>query len=306
MRRWILCFLAVVLIGLSMPRFALAQNDISIQNLEVEVWPEYDQPSALVIYRITLSSQTKVPAEMVFRIPRAAGGPAALAEQTENGLFDIKKYSQVGEENDWLLFQFITTSSQLQLEYYEPLVKNGSERSYTFRWPGDYAVESMTVVVQQPRTATNMRLQPPTGTSGPGSDGLTYFNIPVGSVSAGSTFKLQISYTKPDDTLTQPQAFEAVTPALPVKGAPPRSVLNTVIPWVLAGLGLVLIGVGIFWYLRTERTPSKKSSRRPRHGEAPSPGRVSQQDSPIFCHQCGKRAQPGDVFCRTCGTKLRR
>ncbi|GAP07591.1 MAG TPA: zinc ribbon domain-containing protein [Anaerolinea thermolimosa] len=305
MRRWILCLLAVF-ISFSIPRPAFAQNDISIQNLEVEVWPEYDQPSVLVIYRITLSSQTQLPAELVFRIPRSAGDLAALAEQTENGLFNIPNYSKVGEDGDWVLFQFTTTTPQLQLEYYEPLMKNGSERAYTFRWPGDYAVDSMTVIVQQPRTATNMRLQPPTGTSGPGSDGLTYFNVPVGSVSVGNTFKLQIAYTKPDDTLTQPQAFEAVTPALPANRTPPRSVLNTVIPWVLAGLGLVLIGVGVFWYLRTERTPSRKTPRRPRREEAPSPGRSPQKESPIFCHQCGKRAQPGDVFCRTCGTKLRR
>lgn len=305
MRRWILCLLAVF-VGLFIPHYAFAQNDISIQNLEVEVWPEYDQPSVLVIYRITLSPQTKLPAELVFRIPRSAGGLAALAEQTENGLFNIEKYSQAGEENDWLLFQFITTSPQLQLEYYEPLLKNGSERSYTFSWPGDYAVESMTVVVQQPRTATNMRLQPPTGTSGPGSDGLTYFNVPVGNVSAGSTFKLQIAYTKPDDTLTQPQAFEAVTPALPANRLPPRSVFNTVIPFVLAGLGVVLIGLGIFWYLRTERTSSTKTPRRPRRSATSSPGRSPQSESPIFCHQCGTRAQSGDVFCRTCGTKLRR
>lgn len=304
MRRWLI--ILAVLFSLILPHPVQAQEAVVIQTLEVDVWPEYDQPNVLVIYRITLSAQTKLPAEMVIRLPRSAGAPHAVAEQTANGLFNLA-YTQAGEDGDWLLFRFTTTLPQLQLEFYDnSLVKEGSLRSYTYRWPGDYQVENMTIVVQQPRTATDMRLEPSTGTSGPGNDGLIYFNVPVGKVAAGSTFNLDLRYTKNDDLLTQPQAFEAVTPAAPVnRTTPGRVTFNEVIPWALGILGVLLIGIGIIWYIQTGRQPevSQAHKHSKRSGQPETRPEIAQDG--VFCHQCGKRAANGDAFCRACGTKLR-
>ena len=304
MRRWFI--LLALLVSLFAPRPIQAQANITIQTLDVEIWPEYDQPSVLVIYRITLASDVKLPAVMTLRVPKAAGAPTAIAEQTATGLFNVN-VTQAGEDGDFLLYQFTTTLPQLQMEYYDPsLAKNGSARSYSFRWPGDYPVQSMTVNVQQPRTATNMRLSPNTGTSAPGGDGLVYFTVPVGNVAGGNTFKLDLSYDKSDDLLTQPQTFEAVTPVAPVDQTTPGRVnFNEIIPWFLGGLGALLIAVGVIWYVRTGRQPATPASSRPRRRSAA----VAPQAAPgedVFCHQCGKRASAGDVFCRACGTKLRR
>ena len=177
-----------------------------------------------------------------------------------------------------------------------------------YHWNGDYPVENMTVKVQQPRTATNMRLQPDTGTSAPAADGLTYFNVPVGSVAGGDTFTLDISYEKSDDLLTQPQTFESVTPVAPVdQTTTGRTNFNEVVPWMLGGLGVLLIAVGIFWYIRTGRQPaSTPSDRHKRRSAAPAAQPASDSAAAVFCHQCGKRASTSDVFCRACGTKLRK
>lgn len=303
MGRWLT--ILALLICLIIPRSVQAQTDVTIQSLAVEIWPEYDQPSVLVIYRITLSPQVKLPAELTLRIPRSAEAPTAVAEQTANGLFNIN-YTAAGEDGDWLLFSFTTTLPQIQMEYYDPALANdGGARNYSYRWPGDYTVQDLTIKVQQPRTATGMSLEPSTGTSGPGADGLTYFNVPVGNVSSGGTFKLDIAYTKNDDSLTQPQTFEAVTPAAPVdRSTPGRVTFNEVIPWVLGVLGLGLIGVGVIWYIRTGKQPASSSALQKRVSveSAAAPG----IGVGIFCHQCGKRAGPGDVFCRACGAKLRK
>jgi hypothetical protein len=306
MRRWFI--ILAILICLSTPRPIQAQSSITIQTLDVEIWPEYDQPSVLVIYRITLSPDVKLPADMALRVPKTAGAPTAIAEQTATGLFNVN-FSQAGEDGDFTIYSFTTTLPQLQMEYYDPsLVKNGSARSYSFRWPGDYPVQAMTVKVQQPRTATNMRLTPNTGTSAPGSDGLIYFNIPVGNVAGGDTFKIDLTYDKSDDLLTQPQTFESVTPAAPVDQATAgRISLNEVIPWLLGGLGILLIAVGVFWYVRTGRQPAvSPSDRHRRRAASASAQPVETAGGAVFCHQCGKRAASGDVFCRACGTRLRK
>ncbi len=304
MRRWFIVL--ALLFSLFLPRSVQAQTDITIQTLDVEIWPEYDQPSVLVIYRITLAPEVKLPAEMILRVPKAAGAPNAVAEQTATGLFNINTV-QAGEEGDSLLFRFTTTLPQLQMEYYDPsLQKNGAAHSFSYHWTGDYPVQNLTVKVQQPRTATNMRILPNTGSSGPADDGLTYFNIPIGSVAGGDTFKLDLTYDKSDDLLTQPQTFEAVTPVAPVNQASMgRVTLNEVIPWLLGGLGVLLIAVGVFWYVRTGRQPTPASSNRRKRRTA-AVVEPAETGSAIFCHQCGKRASSSDVFCRACGTKLRK
>lgn len=305
MRRWLITLSLLTLLLLPMP--VQAQNEIVFDSMSVEIWPEYDQPSVLVIYRIQLSPDVKLPADLELRIPRAAGAPAAVAEQTANGLFNLNA-TTTGQDDTWIRYQFTTTLPQVQFEYYDPgLVKEGSERSYIFNWPGDYAVTNMTVSVQEPRTASNLRLQPDIGSSTRGTDGFTYFNVPIGKVPQAEQFKITINYTKSDDELSQQQTFTEVTPAAPssqaVAGSP---TLAQAIPWIIGGLGVLLIVAGALWYTRTGRGQTT-SSAQPRHRPVQvNLAEPKENGDKIFCHNCGKRAGSGDVFCRACGTKIRR
>jgi uncharacterized OB-fold protein len=78
--------------------------------------------------------------------------------------------------------------------------------------------------------------------------------------------------------------------------------MTGILPWVLVGIGLLLIGAGIVGFVTWQRGSQmtkaikRQKPRQQKEGE----------DEFIYCSQCGKRAQPGDVFCRTCGTRLKR
>lgn len=278
-----------------------AQSDVVIQSMQVDLWPEYDRPGVLVIYRITLSPTVKLPADLTIRLPKDAGKPNAVAEQTENGLITTS-FEAVGSENNWNLFKFTATLPQIQVEYYDPgLKKNGTQRSFTFRWPGSYSVENLTLQIQQPAGAANMILTPNTGSASQGQDGLTYYAVPIGSVAAGTTFNMDLSYSKSNDTLTQPSGFENVTPAAATNSNTPGQItLTSALPWLLGGLGVLLISVGLLWYVRTGRQPVPAKHRR--RAELPQ----VHEDETVYCHQCGKRAAPEDVYCRACGGKLKR
>jgi hypothetical protein len=308
MRRWlaVLVFLASFVSPVAVHAQAApqTQNPVTIQSLEVDLWPEYDQPKVLVIYRMTLASTVKLPAEITVRLPVAAGNPSAVAEQTANGLFNLQ-YTTADRDANWQMFRFTTTLPQLQIEYYDPnLVKKSTLHSYTYQWPGDYAVAQMSVKVQQPRTASQMKLEPNMGTSSLGNDGLTYFEVPVGKVDGSQTFQLSISYQKSDEILSNSAAFSSVTPVGPTTpGAGASASLNQWLPWALASLGLLMIGGGVWWYLRTGRQSTANGPRRHARGAPPAP---ANGDAAIFCHQCGKKAAGGDVFCRVCGARLRR
>ena len=67
MRKW---FSILVLgIFLAFPSLAFAQTNITLESMNVQLWPEYDQPSMLVITDFTVAAGTTFPVDMSFRIP---------------------------------------------------------------------------------------------------------------------------------------------------------------------------------------------------------------------------------------------
>lgn len=282
-------------------------GEIIFENVSVEIWPEYDKPEVLIIYRATLSAEVGLPAALRFRIPTAVGKPFAVAWQaTDKALYDINYDTTPAGE--WTEVEFTTPAPDIQIEYYDPgLKKAGNRREFTYRWPGTYAVQNLSLQVQQPHNASNMQFAPYAGSGRAGDNGLIYYSLLVGKVDAGTSFKLDVSYDKPDDTLTNPKQFQPAKPSQPLdNGASGRMALDQYLPWGVGGLGFLLIAAGIFWYWKTGRISSNKTFKRPRHSGTEKQAPDSELGSEIiFCHQCGKKAGPRDTFCRTCGSKLR-
>jgi len=197
-------FLAIQLPWLAMP--AQAQTLLTLSSLEVDLWPEYDRPQMLVIYRITLPASVTLPVDLSLRLPATAGEPSAVAvvqpsATGEKSLFTIP-YTRV-VSGDWGLINLTATMPELQIEYYDPgLIKQEAARQFEYRWPGDYAVDTFSIQVQQPVGARQLSISPASGSGVTGQDGLVYYNNQVGSLPAGQTFSLSINYQKDDDTLS--------------------------------------------------------------------------------------------------------
>lgn len=297
MRRWLAVLLS--LLCLFFPAAARAQDAIRIDRWQVDIWPEYDRAGVLVINRITLAPETPIPAELTLRIPLAAGSPFTLAMQDVDGmLYNLDYTSRIAGE--WAIISFTTPSLQVQLEYYDPgLEMNGMQRFFTYTWPGDYPVSSMTVQVQRPIATTEMYIYPSLGSGRTGWDGLTYYTAVIGSMAAGLPFDIEITYTKTDDTLSS--SLRPVQPSEPITlQTAGRIAPVTAVPWALAFLGLLLVGGAGVWYWRSGRAAVRRfAPLRPRLPKNPPVPLAA------YCHQCGKRAQPGDIFCRACGAKLR-
>lgn len=53
MRKWIALLALILVLALASP--AAAQNEVHISTLNIKLWPEYDQPTMLVIYDFKLA-----------------------------------------------------------------------------------------------------------------------------------------------------------------------------------------------------------------------------------------------------------
>ncbi len=277
----------------------------TLRSLEVDIWPEYDRPTVLVIYHITLPTDVDLPLELRFRIPNAAGEPHALAVREADGSLISIPYTRnvVGE---WSEIVFSTTMPEIQLEYYDPtLKKEGSQRTFYYQWPGDYAVEELTIQIQQPIGATEMKITPNTTNAAIGKDGLTYYVMQVNALAKDQGFEVSINYQKPNDSLTAESL--QVEPSAPVGSVTSTTPMTgNFLPWLLGGLGFFLIVGAVtwwFWQARTVKPPQK--ANRPRRRRLVIEQKEVIPEGAVYCHHCGKRAMAGDRFCRACGTKLR-
>ncbi len=300
----------LILFSLSgMASGAQAASKLTIAKLQVDIWPEFDRPNVLVIYHITLAPDTSLPASMTLHIPEQTGGPYNLAMKDADGLLYNLEYKNPVMENGLLAVTFTTPTPEIQLEYYDPALKRqGSTRSYEYRWTGEYAVQSFTVVVQQPAHATNMQIQPDMGSGSKASDGFNYFSKAIGQVDETSSVFIRLSYDKPDDSLSSTSQPVQPVQAVSVKTSG-RISFSDALPWALGLLGLVLIMAGLLWYWQSGNRRVSEYYRHNRRAGAPSPrqtaGAAATSRTAVYCHRCGRMANSGDVFCRSCGARLR-
>ena len=303
MRKWVLPFLLFIL--LLFPSGVRAQTPVSVDSLQVQIWPEYDKPSVLVIYQMTLSANTVFPATISVQIPTTAGEPNAVAvRQVDGTLYSVEYTRQVSGE--WATISFPTTTPEVQLEYYDPSLEiDGDARHYQYVWQGDYAVSQFIMQVQQPAGATDMRLSPSLGPGTTGTDNLIYYTQDIGAIPAGQNIRLTIDYTKSTDTLSAENLPVEPSAPIPQSTIPDLSV-SSWLPWILGilGAGLIIGGIIWFWQSGKQRPAKQLRRRRSKAGANESGQTASTTGDEIHCSQCGKRASPGDLFCRSCGTQI--
>ena len=303
--------ITVFLISLFLAPAALAQDSLRITDLEVDLWPEYDRSDVLVIYHVKLPSDISLPVDVVLRIPAVSGEPHAVAvRQADNSLLNAVYDRQV--EGDWALIKVTATLPELQLEYYDSqIVRENDLRQYTYTWLGDYPVDVMRIVIQQPVGASNMLVEPDLGSLVQfEGDPMQYYTMEIGAPKAGDAVNVDLTYSKSTDVLSIESL--QVQPTGPINGDDGSpSGLITILPWLVGGLGLLLLVGGGIWYWQLNKAEAHSASqKRGRRAKAAikSPEQVAADETngqAIYCHQCGKRAASGDRFCRVCGTKLR-
>src|SRR3989338_9184687 len=116
---------------------AHAQAPLSLDALKIQLWPEYDQPSMLVIITGTLSTEVVLPAEVTVRIPLAVGQPSAAAVLNAEGQLIETPYTTTPTD-DWVFVTLQASTNTFHLEYYDAsLVRSGNQRRFLFNWAAD-------------------------------------------------------------------------------------------------------------------------------------------------------------------------
>ncbi len=308
MRKIIICLVLVaIFIGIQ-PVNVFAQQDTPILEthlavLEVDLRPEFDQPDMLVIYHLVLAADEKLPASITVRVPARVLKPTAVqAVDSSDGSLTLLPYTTTSEEN-WLFVSFTTPTSEINFEFHDPLLtKNGNLRNYQFLWAGDYEIDNLSIYIQEPMGASKVSITPSLGSPKTGENGLVYYYSQLGGLSLGTGFSVGIQYEKETDALSLPQLQVQPSGTLD-DSTPGRVTLMELVPW-LVGFALILMVAGGFWWLWVIRHSPNQQKKYFRHRTTVNQKKDSGEDH-VYCHECGQRAEKGDIFCRVCGSRLR-
>lgn len=297
-----------------------AQSNLpEVKNLLVELWPEYDRPEVLVIYRVELSPETSLPAQLTFRLPGRIETMHAVALEQDGALFQVTPDSfELRHDGDDLLFTLSSNSPKFQFEYYDAAIlsQQGQTRRLTFNFSAPYQIEAATFEVQEPFQAEDFALVPQPSSSFVGSNGLKYNLVEVAGLAPAETVELSASYRRSIDELSAKSlgiglAGPTTDPAAPGSTLAP----NFTWGYLLLGVGLVLLlGAGLAWWW-VERVkmggpqppPARRPGRRKKAGPAgKAQARPAAQSRLQFCFKCGTALRPEANFCHHCGTERRR
>lgn len=292
--------LSVLLFLLVLPLSAGAQSgEVILNEVNISIWPEYDDPGLLVFYDFSPAPGTVFPVEIGIFIPDDAS-LFQVAKQDENGKLINIPYGTGDATGSWQEVKLtLDNQTVYHLEYYDSLPKNGNKRTFEYTWPGNYQVNTFVVSVQEPTETSAFSSTPPLPNVGALFNGLKQYSGTFGSLAKDEKWSLQVSYERSTDALSiegQPIQGSDIQPTA-------TKPFSDYLPFIMGGFAILLIAVGLVWFWQSGRQTTTSKQGRKRHTVSSQPASGGQGQ--VYCHECGKRAQQNDKFCRACGAKLR-
>ena len=321
---WIICFAALAALSAFAPG-ARAQAPVTLSTLDVAVWPEYDKPGLLVIYRGQVSPAVSLPVRLTFAIPASSGGSSSTAGVDAQGQFHYLQPT-TAPQGDLLLVSYDNPYATFQFEYYDnPLAGQGPDRRFTYAYRADYPIDALTLEIGQAVGSTGFSITP-AATSTQVREGMTFHLMSVGKVAAGETKSVSVSYRKDDNRLAA-EILGLPTPSnVPFEGSGATTPAGTssaalnaqTIIIVAAAVLAILAVVGVtLWSRSRQSTPPPRMAPvndRPRRNNKKKGG-ARPQGVPVsrpastnpsltgYCHQCGRGLKADEQFCPACGAR---
>ncbi len=287
---------------------AFAQSPNQVSQLKISVWPEYDQPTVLVMFDGTLADATNLPRSVSVLIPSSANLRVTTYTNAD-GTFAPEQSSQPANLNDgWTRVTFSIKTAQYHVEYYDNLLRGAPDKSMDYTYKADAPIDQAILEIQQPFKATNFLITPPMSTTRTDADGFKYFSANYANIAAGQTITAQVKYTKSDPALSiaaLPTSPAPIATLAPAPATVPASNAATSVFLLVAAVVVGLVAViGFFLYQQRSRelAPAAASRGRSRRRAERANGARA---AAAYCTQCGHGLSSEDVFCPRCGTKRR-
>ena len=272
-----------------------AQNPVyGIDSLDIEIWPDYDKTSVLVLLTGTLPGDTRFPASVTLPLPEAAQLNAVARIDSKDGNMKDDIISSTDPPGT---LTFTTPDLRFRVEYYLPYTANKNQRSFDYTWLAAISVNNFQLRVQRPTTASTLNTEPATANVLRSGDGFDYHIFPARALPAGQPFPLHVDYKMTTAQLSAP-SLPSLNTSRQTSALPATPSTGSGINWALAAIGTggLIIVVALIWQIASRR-PAPKIHK-------PVDTGVEKQSRAKFCRNCGEPIGEGDRFCSGCGSEL--
>ena len=276
--------------------FAQEQN-ITISKLAISLWPEYDNSQVLVMYKGSVSGDVQLPTEIQLNIRPGATdlhvASVTLAGSHIHDPFDVK------DDEKGTYASFVLKERNFHLEYYfNPFKPGVNDKVFNYSYKAYYPVINFSYEVQKPVGSLDFQTTPPSFQNFTDEKGILHFQVSAGSLAAGETKKVSVSYFKssPETSLQKLEKKE--------KGTEIYTLIST-------GVLILLVGLMVYSYFgksakkrsKVQRAGAKrKKNAAHSEGNRPPEKLVYRSDrEPNFCSNCGEKVEKDAHFCGSCG-----
>lgn len=251
---------------------------IGIQNMSIDLRPEYDTSDVLIIYDFALTnkSNTQYSGDIQFHVPKGATNQVHICEQENGNKHAICRPYKTADAGDSTLMTWKPSkpiepgqSYPIYVEYYYNPIQGTPDKQIDFLYHPSYQVDLMTLSVTQPLRSSNWKLDPSPAFSGGTGDGMTQYNYTFKDVQEGKPVELAISYTKGDNKPSIAKTEVAASNATAMSNGAKIAV------------GGVLVAIfGGLLYLGLRRKPTVKLVRPAGRSVPARPGRAAPPSAP--------------------------
>ncbi len=292
--RILLFFLTALALSANPTLSVHAESPDRIANLSISVWPEYDDPSVLVIYDGEFADKTGFPRLVAFLVPSGARINATAYTDSKGDYLNTDPWKTEDAGNGLMRVIFTLPAPGFQVEYYYNPLQGAPNKTMDFVYTSAHTVDQVQLRVQEPLKSSDFKTNPAAALQTAGGHDFKYHVFQFTNLAIGQKLQVQISYTKTDPN----PSIANITAPQPAPPGETATSWSLILPVALGATGLALGTLGFFAWRARRSEEEAETTPRPRRRKKRTPVGAA-----AFCHECGNALRSDDLFCSKCGTR---
>ncbi|MDT3700805.1 MAG: hypothetical protein RO469_15460 [Thermincola sp.] len=182
---------------------AAEDNQLEAKNLDLQIWPEYDDPRVLAIFSGTLTnaSDEDFSGRVYFNVPKDIEVQMAC-ELVNGGQHSCQPY-ELENKGDYQVLSWKVTRTlapgedfPIWLEYYYNPLTGSPDKTMKLDYLPYYKTQSLKLTIKEPLKSSNFKIEPSPGSSNQDSEGFKndFFNFE--NLDSNKLVSLNITYTR--------------------------------------------------------------------------------------------------------------
>jgi len=194
---------AGVLVPLPAQAATAEDGSLEVKEMDLQIWPEYDDPRVLAIYTGTLtnSSGKEFNGRVYFNVPKEIEVRMAC-ELINGGQHSCQPY-ELEDRGDYQVLSWKTTKPiapgedyPIWLEYYWNPIQGYPDKTIDLDYVPYYKTGALKLTVKEPLKSTNFKTDPAPASKGQDGEGFASDNFNFTNIGPDKPVTLNISYTR--------------------------------------------------------------------------------------------------------------